>query len=205
MIKNIVFDFGGVLFNIDFNRSFEAFKKLGYKHFEEKYSQHEADPLFQKLEKGQISAGDFYTGLNSMLPHPADNEKLKTAWNALLINYRKESLDFLPTLATDYNLFLLSNTNEIHYEAFSKKLVEQTGYSSLESFFIKAWYSHKINMRKPDIEIFEFILKDAGIKAEETLFIDDSYSNLPNAEKVGIKTYLLKPGQKIQDIDYSSC
>lgn len=204
MIKNIIFDFGGVIFNIDFKRTFEAFEKLGYKDFKEMYSQYQADPLFQDLETGKITDKEFYSRLSAMLPHPSSNEQLKNAWNALLISYRKESLDFLITLKNDYNLYLLSNTNAIHYDHFSKQLSEETNYHKPEDFFIKAWYSHKIHRRKPDIETYEFVLNDAGIKAAETLFIDDSHSNLPNAEKAGIKTHLLKPGEKIEDLDYNS-
>ena len=203
MIKNIIFDFGGVLLNIDFKRTFDAFKKLGYKDFDELYSQHQADPLFQDLEKGLITEKEFYNQLSTILPFPSENEKLKNAWNAMLISYRKESLDFLIELKDRYSLYLLSNTNAIHYECFSKLLDEETQYKNLEDFFTNAWYSHKINRRKPDVETYEFVLQDAGINAEETLFIDDSYSNLPNAEKIGIKTHLLEGGQKIEQIDYS--
>ncbi|ULT44430.1 HAD-IA family hydrolase [Niabella defluvii] len=99
---------------------------------------------------------------------------------------------------------MLSNTNQIHYDYFTAQFLAQTPYLSLESFFTKAYYSQNIGLRKPDIEVFEYILKDAGIKAEETLFIDDSYTNFPNAEKLGMKIYLLKPGMLIEDIDYKS-
>lgn len=203
MVKNIIYDFGGVLFNIDFKKTFEAFKKLGYKDFEEMYSQHSADPLFQDLETGKINDKEFYNQLSTILPHPSTNEQLKDAWNALLINYRKKSLDFLNTLKSDYNLYLLSNTNAIHYAHFSQMLTEETAYKKLEDFFTKAWFSHEIHRRKPDVETYEFVLNDGGLHASETLFIDDTFSNLPPAEQVGIKTHLLKAGEKIEDLDYS--
>lgn len=204
MIKNIIFDFGGVLLNIDFKKTFESFEKLGYENFAEIYSQHSADPLFQDLETGKISDTEFYSQLSAMLPHPSTNEQLKNAWNAMLISYRQSSLDFLTTRKDDYNLFLLSNTNAIHYAHFSKMLKEETEYSRLEDFFTKAWYSHEIHRRKPDVETYEFVLNEAALTPEETLFIDDSDSNLPGARKAGIKTHLLKPGDKIENIDYDS-
>lgn len=204
MIKNIIFDFGGVLFDIDFTKSFEAFEKLGFDNVKGMFTQHTADDLFQRLEKGKINAEDFYGELKKLTPNPVTTDQLQNAWNALLLNYRKESLNFLTRLKNHYNLFLLSNTNAIHYAAFSKMLKDEAKQERLEDFFTKAWFSHEIHRRKPDVETFEFVINDAGIKASETLFIDDSFSNLPNAEKAGLKTHLLKPGEKIEELDYSS-
>ena len=202
MIRNIIFDFGGVLLNLDFKKSFEAFETLGFNNFDEMFSQHAADDLFQLLETGKISPAEFYRKLNEIALKPVSNEQLEAAWNVMLQDYRKESLDFLVSLKSKYNLYLLSNTNEIHYNAFSKKLREQTVYNNLESFFVKAYYSHQIHLRKPDIEVFEFVLTDAVIKADETLFIDDSFTNFPQAEKLGIKTHLLLPTERIETLHY---
>jgi putative hydrolase of the HAD superfamily len=204
MIKNIVFDFGGVLFDIDYARSFKAFSDLGFEHPEQMFSQHSANELFKKLETGHIAPEIFYEELKNIAPNHITNESLQNAWNAMLIGYREKSLEFLVQLKHRYNLFLLSNTNEIHYEAFSKMLTETTQYNCLDDFFSKAWYSHKIYRRKPDTETFLFVLKEAQIIAEETLFIDDSFSNLPNAEKTGIKTHLLQLDERIESLDYNS-
>ncbi|MBZ4189024.1 HAD family hydrolase [Niabella beijingensis] len=202
MIKNVIFDFGGVLLNLDFKRSFAAFAALGFEDFEDKFSQYTADPIFQQLEKGQIAAPVFYEGLRGLLGRPVPDVQLAEAWNAMLLDYRKPSLDFLASLSGSYNLFLLSNTNRIHYDHFSKTLKEETAYPSLESFFTKAYYSHDVNLRKPDPEIYAFVLKDAGIAAEETLFIDDSFTNLPNAQELGIQTHLLLPEERIEHLEY---
>lgn len=203
MIKNIIYDFGGVLLNLDFKRSFDAFEKLGYSDFDQMFAQHNADDLFQKLETGKISNEDFYTQLAAIAPQPVTHVQLKDAWNAMLVNYRINSLKFLITLKNNYNLFLLSNTNAIHYDHFSQMLRGETGYQKLENFFSKAWFSHEIKRRKPDVATFEFVLNDAGLEAAETLFIDDSHSNLPNAESIDIKTHLLKPAERIEDLNYS--
>lgn len=204
MIKNILFDFGGVIYDIDFSKTSEAFKKLGFTNFDDSFSQYQADALFQQLETGAISPEEFYTKIQSLLPNPATNEQIRNAWNALLLGYRQTSLAYLAELKKEYNLFLLSNTNQIHYDYFAAQLLEQTDYPSLDSFFTKAYYSQNIGLRKPATEVFEYILQDAGIKADETLFIDDSYTNFPNAEKLGMKIYLLKPGMLIENIDYNS-
>jgi len=203
MIKNILFDFGGVLYNLDFKRTFSAFEALGFSKFEDTmFSQYTADPLFQQLETGKISPEAFYDRIRQIAPKPVTNEQIKNAWNAMLIDFRIPSLDFLVSLKKEYNLFLLSNTNQIHYDHFSAQLQRQTSYHLLSDFFTKAYYSHVIGLRKPDTEVFEFILQDAGIKAAETLFIDDSYTNFPNAEKLGMKIHLLEPGALIENINY---
>lgn len=204
MLKNIIFDFGGVLLNIDLKRSFDAFEALGYLNFEDLFAQHHADDLFQRLETSQIKVNEFYDKLALLAPNTVTHLQLQNAWNAMLINYRTRSIDFLKTLRKDYNIYLLSNTNEIHYNRFTQMLQEETGHKKLEDFFDKAWFSHLIYLRKPDVETFKFGLSDAGINAEETLFIDDSFSNLPAAESVGMKTHLLKPGELIEHLDYSN-
>ncbi len=204
MKKNIIFDFGGVLYNIDFRLTFEAFEKLGITNFEQMFSQFEANTLFQDLETGRIRPAAFYEKIKNIAPQPLSNEQVKDAWNALLLGYRTTSLDFLISLKEKYNLFLLSNTNQIHYDHFAPQLQEQTKYTTLESFFTKAYYSHEVGMRKPNKEVFEFVLNNGELRAEETLFIDDSFTNFPEAENLGIKTHLLKPGQYIEQLDYDS-
>jgi len=204
MIKNVIFDFGGVLLNLDFKRSFAAFAALGFEDFEDKFSQYTAAPVFQKLEKGEIAAPEFYKGLRELLGVPVPDAQLEQAWNAMLLDYRKPSLDFLVPLAGKYNLYLLSNTNQIHYDHFSRTLKEETAYPSLESFFKKAYYSHNIKLRKPDTETYAFVLEDAGIAAAETLFIDDSYTNLPTAQALGIQTHLLLPEERIEHLEILS-
>lgn len=204
MIKNILFDFGGVFYDLDFSKTSSAFKSLGFDDFDNMFTQYQADALFQQLETGVISPEEFFTKVRALAPQPVTNEQIRDAWNALLLGYRQTSLDYLAELKKEYNLYLLSNTNQIHYDYFTHQLLEQTAHPSLDSFFTKAYYSQKLGLRKPDIEVFEHILKDAGINAEETLFIDDSYTNFPNAEKLGMKIHLLKPGALIERIDYKS-
>ena len=203
MIKNIIFDFGGVLYNLDFKNTFTAFEELGFKDFENNmFSQHSANLLFKELETGKIAPSAFYDSIKILAHKPISTAQIRDAWNAMLLGYRTDSLDFLQTLRSKYNLYLLSNTNQIHYDYFTHQIKQQTSYSSLNSFFINAYYSQLIGLRKPDREVFEFVLTDSGINADETLFIDDSHSNFPNAEKIGIKTHLLQPAKLIENIDY---
>ncbi len=204
MIKNILFDFGGVLYNIDFAKTITAFEQRGFSSFENMFSQHKANAFFQNLETGKITPDEFYKTIQAVAPKATTTEQIQNAWNALLLGYRTESLRFLITLKQHYNLFLLSNTNQIHYDYFTHQLQQKTPYNSLDSFFTKAYYSHKIGLRKPDTAVFEYVTNDAGILANETLFIDDTHSNFPNAEKLGMKTHLLLSDETIETLQYNN-
>lgn len=202
--KNIIFDFGGVLLNLDIPSTIKAFRQLGIPDFDLHFTQYSADPVIEDLETGKISNEDFLDRLVVLGGGVFNTAQATEAWNAMMLGYRKSSLDFLKTLANDHRLFLLSNTNDIHHQKFTSYIFEQTGYATLDEFFEKAYYSHKIGLRKPYAAVFEFVLKDAGLQAAETLFIDDSYTNTDAAEALGFKTHLLKPGQLIEEIDYGN-
>lgn len=198
-IKNIIFDLGGVLLDIDYNKSAEAFRCLGFDHFKKMYNQFEADALFEQLETGKTTEENFFKVLMAASGSPITPEQITTAWNAMILQFRKESLSFLKSIADEYNLYLLSNTNSIHMRHFQQKLCDETGQSSLDTYFKKAWYSHRIGLRKPYGEIYEFVIGDAGLIPAETIFIDDTKNNLPMAAAAGIKAYLLKPGERIEN------
>ncbi|MBS1762221.1 MAG: HAD family phosphatase [Bacteroidetes bacterium] len=197
--KNLLFDFGGVLLNIDYNRTVESFKKLGYNNFEELFSQYKINGLFENFEKGHISEELLFETLKSLKTPPPSTAQIISAWNDMLLSYRIESLEFLELLKQKYNLYLLSNTNITHKREFDKMLLQQTNYTSLSSFFKKAYYSHLIGYRKPYENVFEFVMNDAGIKAEGTLFIDDSINNIEAAKRMGFKTYYLQPEERIEE------
>ena len=203
-LKNIIFDLGGVLINLDFKKSTDAFRELGFPHFENMFSQFKADQLFEKLEKGLISPEDLYTVLHKVGKEGITTEQLQHAWNSMLLDFRVESLAFLNELKKTYNLFLLSNTNAIHLTAFNGILKEQTGLDSLGNFFNRSYYSHLVGLRKPNNDIFEFVLADAGLNINETLFIDDTQDNIETAAKMGFKTHHLLPGEKIENLAYNN-
>ena len=199
-IKNLLFDLGGVLLNIDYNKTANAFRKLGVNKFDELYSQADANDLFEALETGKISEADFYSTIQQYCNPETSKEQIKLAWNSMLLNFRIDSLNWLKILKEQYNIFLLSNTNCIHLNAFNRIFKEQIIQSSLDDYFIKAYYSHVIKMRKPYTETFHFVLNDAGIKADETLFIDDSINNIEGAKKAGLNVHHLLSDSKIEDI-----
>lgn len=201
-LKNILFDMGNVLFSIDYKKTENAFKALGYGNFSQMYSQFTADDLFEKLETGKISTEEFYTTLIAAHSGGVQKEQITTAWNGMLLHWRLESLAFLKILAKEYKLYLLSNTNEIHLTAVNDLLLQQTGKKSIDDLFTKAYYSHKIKLRKPNRDVYEFVAADAAIIPGETLFIDDLENNIAAAAQVGFKTHLLLEGDTIEMLEY---
>ena len=196
--KNIIFDLGGVLLDIDFQKTIDAFKKLGIENFEDMFSQFKADELFEKLETGSITEVDFYSAIKKKTGVKVSDAEIDTAWNALILKFRTESLQYLETLSKSYKLYLLSNTNSIHLKYFKQLFTEQTSKPLLDEYFTKAWYSNEVGLRKPGAEIFEFVLNDENLNVAETLFIDDTLSNIETAQKMGFKTHHLLPTEKIE-------
>ena len=201
-IKNVIFDLGGVLLNIDYNRTTNAFKQLGYTDFENMYSMLKGNNVFDNLETGDITEEEFYQYMTGAAAGAVSNQQVQDAWNAMLLDFRTESLRHLLLLREKHRIFLLSNTNIIHKKAFDQLFMQQTGIPSLDDYFDKAYYSQKVGLRKPNVDIFEFVLNDAGIKAGESFYIDDLPPNIETARKLGFKTHLLLPGEKIENLRY---
>ena len=190
-IKNILFDLGGVLYHIDYGITIKAFGKLGIKDFHKHFSQQQQNYLFDRLETGKISDKDFIKEIKVLLPN-CTREEIINAWNGLLIGMPQENIQLLKDLSKHYRLFLLSNTNLIHINQINKLLYKEYNLKSLDPLFDKVYLSHQIGMRKPNSETFEWVLRNAGILAHETLFIEDSIQHIKGANKVGIRTQLWK-------------
>ncbi|MFP5471100.1 MAG: HAD family hydrolase [Bacteroidia bacterium] len=189
-IKNIIFDLGGVIFDVDYHRTSQAFKDLGCSNFDELYSQQKQSGLFNELETGNISTQAFVNELLRILPKGITPKQIINAWNAMLIGVPQIRLNKLLEHKQNYRTFLLSNTNAIHEDAFTKMIVEKNKIDSFAPFFEQLYFSHRIGLRKPNKEIFEFVLEQNNLLPEETLFIDDSPQHLIGAEKTSIKTVL---------------
>jgi len=192
-IRNIVFDLGGVLLNINYQLTEQAFVQLGIRNFAELYSQAEQSDLFNKLETGKIEPADFRSEIRSLSGLKLSDKQIDKAWNAMLLDMPKHRITMLKELKqSGYKLFLLSNTNEIHYNAYTKSLKEKYDIDGLEEFFNHSFFSHQIGMRKPDTETFKYVLEEAKINAAETIFIDDSIQHIKGARRANIKSYLMK-------------
>jgi glucose-1-phosphatase len=195
-VKNIIFDLGGVLLNIDFKKTAEAFTKLGVKNFDSYYTQFHVNPLFKQLETGHIINESFYDELRKTASIQSGNATIDAAWNAMLLNFPAERIEKLKTLSTQYAIFLFSNTNAIHHAFFINAFYNEYGFN-FDSLFKKAYYSHLIGYRKPAIEAFTFVVNDAGINAAETLFIDDTLPNADAAQQAGLQAAYLPPGKNV--------
>ncbi len=200
-IRAIIFDFGGVILNIDYNKTAKAFKRLGVHNFEEMYSQKNADHLFSQLEKGKINDDEFYAAFIKSTNLTFTNHQIETAWNAMLLDFREEALKTIERIRPKYKLFLLSNTNSIHHKAFSNVYQSFSSGKNFDEYFDKAYYSHQTGMRKPDKNIYELVIKENALVPSQTLFIDDSDQNIETAKELGLQTILLQPGIQIQDLE----
>ena len=185
-IKNIILDLGGVLLNIDYYKTIEAFKEIGIPNFEELFTQAKQEHLFDKYESGLIDSSDFIKALKKKLPPTISEEEIKSAWNAMLLDFPAKRLDFLLELKKEYKTFLLSNTNPIHLEAFHKIIHQNNGIDSLDNHFDKVYFSSDMGNRKPHPEIFLQVCKEQGLKPSETLFIDDTEQHVEGAKKAGL-------------------
>jgi putative hydrolase of the HAD superfamily len=200
-IEAIIFDFGGVLFDIDFSKTNKAFTELGVDNFENMYSQKNANPLFQHLEEGKINEEEFYNAFRKETNLKLTDEQIKNAWNGLLLSFRKESLEALKKLKSKYKLYLLSNTNFIHHREFSNTFNIEIGQGTIDDYFDTAYYSQNIGYRKPDKEAYEYVIKQNNLLPAKTLFIDDSIQNIEGAKAVGLQTILLENGMIIEDLN----
>jgi FMN phosphatase YigB (HAD superfamily) len=199
-IKNIIFDLGGIFIELDYFKTEKAFINLGITRFPKLYSQHFATPLFADLETGRITEEEFYNGFRKTADINLTNQQIKNAWNAMLLNFPPERLRWLKNIAKEYKIYLFSNTNIIHYNAVQKIFYENTGQKNFDDFFIKAYYSHDLEMRKPDPAAFREILKRENLAAAETLFIDDTPKNIEGAKQAGLQAILLPPPTTVFDL-----
>ncbi len=189
--KNIIFDFGGVIINIDYHLTTKAFRELGLDNFDELFSKLKQSDLFDRYEKGLISSSDFRTALKSNFHLNVDDATFDKAWNAMLLDIPTERLALLKRLKSTHRTFLLSNTNEIHIDTIYERMKTEMNIPDFSVYFEKIYLSYKVKMRKPDIEIFELVLNENNLDPAETLFIDDSPQHLEGAKKLGIQTYWL--------------
>jgi len=198
-IEAIIFDFGGVIINIDYNATIQAFKDLGITDFEGLYSQAAQSDLFNDIETGRISAQQFINGLLQLLPSGTTTHQVVRAWNAMILDIPSERIDLLLSLKNKYQIYLLSNTNSLHIEDALRKW-NIVSDRTIDTIFDHVYLSHEMGMRKPDLEIFESVCNEQGLNLETTLFIDDSIQHIDGANKLGLNTYHLKEGTELHDV-----
>ncbi len=199
-IRHIIFDLGGVLLNLDYDATQRAFEACGVSDIRQRLSQRSQDSFFDDWEIGAIDRAAFITGMQGCCGNVSISEdQIVGAWNAMLLDFPIRRLQLLQQLRGHYDLFLLSNTNEVHEAAFNEILMKAHGIPSIAHFFDKVYYSHRMGMRKPGKEIFQRILDENQLKPEHTLFIDDSPQHIETARSLGIQAIHLDKGMTIEE------
>ncbi|MBK9190224.1 MAG: HAD family phosphatase [Crocinitomicaceae bacterium] len=200
-ISAIIFDLGGVILNLDYNLTVEAFRNLGKENFDQLYAQSHQDKIFDRFETGEISAPEFRNYMRGFYEKPISDFQIDNAWNAMLLDLPKHRVTFLEKIAKQKRIFLFSNTNEIHFDAFRKKIAGDFGTPDLlESLMEKTYYSHLAGRRKPNVDAFQLVIDNHKLNPAETLFIDDSIQHIEGAKKLGIQTIHLT-GTDISDLN----
>lgn len=199
-VKAIIFDLGGIFLNIDYQRTENAFLTLGVKDFARYFQQQHSNPLFEDLETGKVNATEFYTRFREQTGMPLTNEQIQDAWNAMLLDFPKERLEWLREIGEKYPIYLYSNTNIIHYEAFMNDFVAKFGFD-FNNLFRTAYYSHTLGLRKPYPASYLAILEREGLEAASTLFIDDTPKNIAGAQQAGLQTLLLNDGRTVLELN----
>ena len=191
-IKNLIFDFGGVLIDLDRARCLNQFKSLGLDHVDKLLDVCHQQGLFLQHEKGLVDDDAFrnYIRTESGKPLLSDSQ-IDEAWNSFLVGIPTFKLEALLQLRQHYMVYLLSNTNNIHWQWSVEHAFPYKSFR-VENYFEKIYLSYEMKMAKPDVEIFQAVLADADILPEETLFLDNSPANCEAARSLGIKTYTPK-------------
>jgi FMN phosphatase YigB (HAD superfamily) len=198
-IKNIIFDYGNVIFNIDFTKVQHAWKSLGINNADEFYGHRQQDPVFNLLERGEITNTAFRNRIRELAQKPnLTDQQIDDAWNAIFVGIPAGNHELLIKLKTKYRTFLLSNINAIHEDYVNRHLKSKYNIDNNDQFFEKVYYSHHVGKRKPEPAIFEQVLNENNLDPAETLFIDDSPQHLETAKQLGIQTFLMNAPDTIQ-------
>ena len=201
-IKTIIFDLGGVIIDLDVNRTINGFSALsGFSSGKVKnlYTTH---PVFHNYEKGLVTDESFREEIRGLFQSKGvEDERIDEVWNAMLLGIPKSKLMLLKSLKENYQVMILSNTNNIHVRQMEQVILPKVSdFSSLDHFVHKIYYSHILHMRKPDAEIYQYVLDDYNLRAEETIFLDDNADNVKGAEKVGIIVKHITEANQIFDL-----
>ena len=197
-IKKLILDFGGVIYHISHQKQKDTFEQMGFDDFNTLYSQVVQNPLFARFECGKISDNDFREQLNALIDKSFTPQQTDRAWNSILVGFDTPTIKLLEQLKSRYSIFLLSNTNAIHYKIYAQQFLESFGYD-INGLFEKCFWSFKIGKRKPNRDVYEMIISECAIDKDNAIFIDDTEANIIAAERAGIRACLLTPGQKLAD------
>ena len=198
--ETIIFDLGGVLFDIDYKLTSDAFVQLGMKDFDAAYSQAAQSQVFDEFEKGNLSNEVFRNFIRENISSQLKDAEIDAAWNAMLIGMQPVKFNTLKTLKSKLPLYLLSNTNGIHLPKVFEMIAKQTPENSLKDSFNHCYFSNQIHLRKPNAEIFELVIQQNNLQPGKTLFIDDSIQHVEGAKKIGLQAFHLTKDWTIEKL-----
>jgi len=188
-ISNIIFDLGGVLLDIDYQNTIDAFIHLGFPNFSTFYSHLNANGFFEGWDTGKVTAHEFRKTLKNMHGNGVTDQQIDDAWNAMIFEFDPERLKQVLQLRSKYKVFLLSNINEIHYDAVWTRINQLPGGVWFPDLFDKMYFSHLMGRKKPNADSYLTVLNENGLKASETVFVDDLMPNIEGAKAVGLHTW----------------
>jgi epoxide hydrolase-like predicted phosphatase len=183
-VKAVIFDLGGVIVDLAVDKTIQAFSNLSGRSVTEVqylYSQHLG---FVAYEKGKMTDQDFRQMLRELFSTQVSDAQLDAAWNAMLVDLPLQKLQWLTELKKNFQIYALSNTNHIHINYVNEVMLKG---EPLDNYFHRCYYSHHVHMRKPDVEIYEYVLSHAGLVPHEALFLDDNPDNIKTAKALGIQ------------------
>ena len=198
-IRNIVFDLGGVLVDLDFKAAINGLQKAGFANVKEQLQAFDREGIFQKFELGEMTAEEFRTAIRENSTVELTDEEVDALWNAMLLEVPREKLELILHLRGKYMVYLLSNTNSIHWDYVCKNAFNYRGFR-VNDYFEETFLSYEMHLAKPDKAIFEKVLQDANLLPEETLFIDDSEANCKAASELGIHTRHYHIGDDLKEL-----
>jgi putative hydrolase of the HAD superfamily len=199
-IKNILFDLGGVFLDINYQLTEKAFIDLGITDFDQRFNQQFSNTLFEDLETGRIDPKTFYNRFRAETGTSLADEAIEKAWNALLLDFPPNRLEWLEAIGRKYPVYLYSNTNIIHYQCFMKMFEDTFEGKNFNQYFRRAYYSHELGLRKPYAASYTKIMELENLLPGETLFIDDTLKNINGAKEAGLQTLWLEPGIVLQEL-----
>ena len=198
-IRNIVFDLGGVLVDLDFKAAINGLQKAGFANVKEQLLAFDRDGIFQKFELGEMTADEFRTAIRENSTVTLTDEEVDTLWNSMLLEVPRKKLELILELRGKYMVYLLSNTNSIHWDYVCNNAFNYRGFR-VNDYFEETFLSFEMHLAKPDKAIFEKVLHEANLLPEETLFIDDSEANCKAAEELGIHAHHYHIGEDLSKI-----
>ena len=199
-IRNITFDFGVVIINIDPLAVRQRMAEKGIQNVDELHVRLLKDNIYHRLETGAISPEEFRSAIKSIVDVPVSDADIDEAWNAMILDIPRERIKFMTRLKSKYKLYLLSNTNHIHWKYYDQYFQDTFDYPSINTFFTRCWYSYLMGVRKPDPEIFRIALDEGQLMPEETVFIDDLEENVEAAATLGIIPAHLPAGKEFMEL-----